>query len=180
MRKFLFVAILLVTGVSTAQIKLSGVVKDSIGSPLEMANVIAIDTVAKTISSYGFTDSKGNYKLDLKKNSVYNIKISYIGFKSISQFVKTNTTDIVRNHTMFEDDQLDGIEIVSKMPVTIKGDTIIYNAKVYTINEAFDIQESFAITNGKFIAIGTNQSIQEKYTAKEKIEKAGGAVNLNG
>ena len=128
MRKILFIAIFMVCGITTAQINLRGVVKDSIGNPLEMANVIALDTVAKRISSFGFTDAAGNFKLDLKRNTVYNIKISYVGFKEISEFVKTNEESTTKNYTMFEDNMLDGISIVSKMPVTIKGDTIIYNA----------------------------------------------------
>jgi hypothetical protein len=37
-------------------------------------------------------------------------------------------TNISKNYTMYEDNMLDEINIVSKMPVTIKGDTIIYNA----------------------------------------------------
>ena len=128
MKKILFIAIFMVTWISTAQIELRGVVKDSIGSPLEMANVIALDTVAKRIVSFGFTDNKGNFKLDLKKNTTYNVKISYVGFKEISKFLKTGDANISKNYTMFEDNMLDGINIVSKMPVTIKGDTIIYNA----------------------------------------------------
>ena len=118
----------MVSLVTSAQIKLTGVVKDSIGAPLEMANVIALDTVAKKISSFGFTDAKGNFKLDLDENKIYNVKISYIGFKEISEFIKTGTTNISKNYTMYEDNMLDGINIVSKMPVTVKGDTIIYNA----------------------------------------------------
>lgn len=128
MRKIILIAILMVTCITSAQIKLSGVVKDSIGSPLEMANVIALDTVSKSIASYGFTDANGNFKLDLKNNSTYNIKISYVGFKEISVFIKTKETDITKNYTMYEDNMLDGINIVTKMPVTVKGDTIIYNA----------------------------------------------------
>ena len=128
MKKILLITIFMVSWVSTAQINFTGVVKDSIGEPLEMANVIALDTVAKKIASYGFTDAKGFFKLDLSKNTVYNIKISYVGFKDISKFVKTGTTNITKNYTMFEDNMLDGIEVVSKMPVTVKGDTIIYNA----------------------------------------------------
>lgn len=118
----------MVSWAATAQISLRGVVKDSIGEPLEMANVIALDTVAKRISSFGFTDANGNFKLDLDQNKVYNIKISYVGFKEISEFIKTKSADISKNYTMFEDNMLEGINIVSKMPVTIKGDTIIYNA----------------------------------------------------
>ena len=128
MKKLLLIAIFMVSWATTAQIKYSGVVKDSIGEPLEMANVIALDTVAKRIASYGFTDAKGVFKLDLAKNTVYNIKISYVGFKEISENIKTGETDMSKNYTMYEDNMLEGINIVAKMPVTVKGDTIIYNA----------------------------------------------------
>ena len=128
MKKLLFIAIFLASWVSSAQIELKGVVKDSIGNPLEMANVIAIDTIAKRIASYGFTDGQGNFKLDLKKNTTYNIKISYVGFRDVSEFLKTTETNTSKNYTMSEDNMLEGINIVSKMPVTVKGDTIIYNA----------------------------------------------------
>ena len=77
-KKILTLVIFMATLITNAQVKLTGVVKDSIG-PLEMANVIALDTVAKKIVSYGFTDTNGQYRLDLQKNTVYNIKISYIG-----------------------------------------------------------------------------------------------------
>ena len=128
MKKILVIAIFMVTCITTAQVKLTGVVKDSIGTPLEMANVIAIDDVSKAIASYGFSDAKGFYRLDLKNNTSYTVKISYIGFKEISTIIKTTTADIVKNFTMKEDNMLDGINIVTKMPVTISGDTISYNA----------------------------------------------------
>ena len=88
-KKILTLVIFMTTLITNAQIKLTGVVKDSIG-PLEMANVIALDTVAKKIVSYGFTDANGQYKLDLQKNTVYNIKISYIGLKSVDDYCKNN------------------------------------------------------------------------------------------
>ncbi|MFQ3305589.1 MAG: hypothetical protein ACI9K4_000651 [Polaribacter sp.] len=128
MKKILLIAVFLISAVASAQIEYRGIVKDSLGTPLEMANVIALDTVAKRIASYGFTDSEGNFKLSLETNTTYNIKISYIGFKEISGFLKKNTTAMRKNYTMFEDNMLAGIEIISKMPITIKGDTIIYNA----------------------------------------------------
>jgi len=128
MKKILLIAVFMISGIVSAQIEYKGVVKDSLGAPLEMANVIALDTVAKRIASYGFTDASGNFTLELKTNTTYNIKISYIGFKEISVFLKTKTINMAKDFSMFEDNMLDGIEIISKMPITIKGDTIIYNA----------------------------------------------------
>ncbi len=40
-----------------------------------------------------------------------------------------------------------------------KVDLIITNAKVYTVNDKFELAESFAIKDGKFMAIGTNDEI---------------------
>lgn len=128
MKRLVLAAFLLVSAIVNGQIHYTGTVKDSIGTPLEMANVIALDTVAKKFASYGFSDAKGNFKLELEANKVYNIKISYIGFKSISKYIKTSTTDLNDAYTMLEDSMLQGIEIVAKMPVVIKGDTIIYDA----------------------------------------------------
>ena len=129
MKKILLLTLLFgLTLIANAQIKLTGVVKDSIGEPLEMANILAINKSTKKMTSYGFSDSKGRYKLDLDKNATFDIKVSYVGMKSSDFVVETKLVDIVKDVTLYEDNMLDGINIVSKMPVTIKGDTIIYNA----------------------------------------------------
>ncbi|SDR69465.1 CarboxypepD_reg-like domain-containing protein [Polaribacter sp. KT25b] len=128
MKKLLFLTIFMVTLVSSAQIKLTGVVKDSIGDPLEMANVLAINKVTKKMASYGFTDVKGNYKLELGANGTFDVKISYVGMKTTDFVVETKSDNVIRNVTLEYDNALNGINIVSKMPVTIKGDTIVYNA----------------------------------------------------
>jgi hypothetical protein len=128
MKKLLLVTIFMVALCTNAQVKLTGIVKDSIGEPLEMANVFAVNKTTKKVSSYGFTDSKGRYKLDLDKNSAFNIKISYIGMRTAAFVVETKSEDIVKSVVLAFDNTLDEINIVSKMPVTIKGDTIVYNA----------------------------------------------------
>ena len=121
-------AICMATWTSYSQITLKGVVKDSIGTPLEMANVIAINKETKKLDSYGFTDSKGNYKLNLKKNSTYNIKISYIGLKTADLTVAIKEANMVKDVSLKGDTTLDEVNITYKMPVTVKGDTIVYDA----------------------------------------------------
>jgi len=46
-----------------------------------------------------------------------------------------------------------------------KADTIVINANIYTVNDAFDKAEAFAIKDGKIVAVGTSQEIQAKYAA---------------
>ncbi len=111
-----------------AQVKVEGVVKDSIGNPLELANVIAINQETKILDSYGITNDKGRYKLNLSPNTTYNLQVSYIGKKTFEEVITTNDANIIKDFTLQNDNMLDEVELTYEMPVSIKGDTLIYNA----------------------------------------------------
>ncbi|MCH3881783.1 MULTISPECIES: carboxypeptidase-like regulatory domain-containing protein [Tenacibaculum] len=128
MKKLLLVAIFMVIGTANAQITLTGVVKDSIGNPLEMSNVLALNKSTNKMESYGFTDASGRYKLSLSKNTTFAIKISYVGYITAEFDVDVKEEKLTKNVTLKEDNSLDEVNITYKMPVTIKGDTIVYNA----------------------------------------------------
>jgi hypothetical protein len=66
--------------------------------------------------------------LDLKKNTLYSIQASYIGMKSLDEDLETQEENITKDFTLFEDNSLDEVELVYEMPVTISGDTLVYNA----------------------------------------------------
>ncbi len=128
MKKFLL--LFFVTSISFSQnIKFEGFVQDIGKSPLEMANVMAVNQVTKAMDSYAITNDKGKYLLNLKPNSNYIIKVSYLGMQSKEISLATVATNIVQNITLESGGiELEGVEIVREMPVSIKGDTIVYNA----------------------------------------------------
>lgn len=129
MKNFFILLCLIIASSSFAQIKMQGVVKDSIGAPLELANIIAINKVSNSLESYAITDSNGKYVLSLGKNASYSIQISYIGLKSIDELVETKEVDITKDFSMVSDNNmLDAVELTYEMPVTMKGDTLVYNA----------------------------------------------------
>ncbi len=53
---------------------------------------------------------------------------------------------------------------------TPKIDLIVHNARIYTVNENFDIVEAMAIDNGKIIAVGAENEIKNKYLANEYLD----------
>lgn len=118
------------TSLCVAQtVRFDGFIQDGKKNPLEMANVMAVNTATKAMDSYGITNDKGKFQLTLKPNTSYSIKISYLGMKSKEIAISTQTANIAQNIVM--DDagiELEGVEIVREMPVSIKGDTIVYNA----------------------------------------------------
>jgi len=128
MRKIYFLLLFIVTGQTFAQIKVEGIVKDSIGNTLELANVIAINQESKALESYGITNDKGYYRLALAKNATYTLQVSYIGMKTFSETLQTKEEDVNKDFTLQSDTSLDEIELTYEMPVTINGDTLTYNA----------------------------------------------------
>ncbi|MCH2195935.1 amidohydrolase family protein [Kordia sp.] len=55
-------------------------------------------------------------------------------------------------------------------------DTVVYNAKVYTVDTNFSKAEAFAIKDGKFVDVGNTSDILTKYEAEEKIDINGKTV----
>ena len=51
-----------------------------------------------------------------------------------------------------------------------KADLIVINANAYTVNANFDTAESFAVKDGKFIAVGSNQEILSKYATLKTVD----------
>jgi len=128
MKNFLFFILLSLVNISFSQIKLQGVVKDSIGNPLELANIIAINEETKALESYAITNHEGVFKLALSKNTTYALQVSYIGMKTHKETIDVKEEDINKDFSLISDNVLDEVELTYEMPVTVKGDTLIYNA----------------------------------------------------
>lgn len=94
-----------------------------------MANIMAVNQATKGMDAYAITNDKGRFVLNLKPNTTYLVKLSYIGMENKQITVETKTENITQNISMEPGGiQLDGVEIVREMPVSVKGDTIVYNA----------------------------------------------------
>jgi hypothetical protein len=126
MIKNTFSLFLLLSIASYGQVKLEGVVKDSLKVPLESASLVAIDQKTNNLESYVLTDINGKYKLNLKNNSNYKIQVSYIGLRTINETLDTKEADILKDFVLRSDIALD--EVIVKMPVVVRGDTLIYDA----------------------------------------------------
>ena len=95
------------------------------------ANVIAVNNETNVLDGFGISNENGYYNINLKKETDFNIKITFIGFKPI-EFNTTLTDDLVRDFVLEEQSEaLDAVEIVYEMPVEIRGDTIVYSADAF-------------------------------------------------
>ncbi len=55
-------------------------------------------------------------------------------------------------------------------------DLIVFNAKVYTVDDNFSVAEAFVVKDGKIVEVGSSKDIQSKYTAAENIDADGKAI----
>ena len=126
---FLVVLCLIGTLSFSQTIKLEGIISDTKNIPLEMVNVMAVNQATKAMDSYAITNEKGKYSLDLKANTTYTVSVSFLGMQNAKVEIVTSNVNIKKNIVLEEGAvELDGVEIVREMPVSIKGDTIVYNA----------------------------------------------------
>ncbi|MBC7846621.1 MAG: carboxypeptidase-like regulatory domain-containing protein [Flavobacterium sp.] len=130
MKNVFLVVLFFISSLSFAQtIKIEGVITDNKNVGLEMVNVMAVNKATKGMDSYAITNDKGKYVLDLKVNTTYTINVSFLGMQSTQLEIVTSNLNIKKNIVLEEGAvELAGVEIVREMPVSIKGDTIVYNA----------------------------------------------------
>jgi len=55
-------------------------------------------------------------------------------------------------------------------------DLIVHNAVVYTVDSSFSTAQSFAVKDGRFVAVGNNDDILANYESKEIIDAQGKAI----
>ena len=165
---FLFFA---ATTVFSQNIRLEGIIQDSNKEPLEMANVMAMNQATKTMDAYAITNDKGRFILNLKSNSTYIVKLSYLGMQNKEITVTTQSQNIVQNITLENSGiELEGVEIVREMPVSISGDTIIYNADSFKTGTERKLEDILKKLPGVEVNADGEVEVEGKKVTKLMVE----------
>lgn len=127
-----------------AQITVSGRILDETKSPLPYANVRITTTQGKLAGGQA-TDNKGAYHIKGLQAGSYILEISYTGYKSHQETLQlSNKTPIhkLKDITLKEGSMLSEVMVVGKATeVTLKGDTIEYNASSFAPAEGAELLE---------------------------------------
>ena len=153
-------------------VEVSGKVMDSIGNSIELANIIAINQTTNKLTSYSITDESGKFKLNLFVDNSYNIKISFLGYKTINKVIKVvDSNKIIKDYIMYEDQSiLDDVTLTYELPVTIKGDTIIYNADSFNTGTEKKLKDVMKILPGVEINDLGQIEVEGKQVTKLMVE----------
>jgi hypothetical protein len=147
--KKLMLALLLVISITSAfsqskNFKISGVVADSEGLPLESATIHLERVKDSSLVTYTISDKDGKFQLEEKTgDQSLNLFISYVGYKTHVQNVKLTSADIILNAINLQTDAnaLDEVLIKSRAPVTIKKDTLEFNVKSFKTKKDASVED---------------------------------------
>ena len=100
--------------------------RDSLNKPLNTASLVAINQDTKALDAYTITEEDGVFSLKLQPQKKYKIQVSALGLQTINDLLETQEGDIKKEYVLRSEILLD--EVVVKMPVVVRGDTLIYDA----------------------------------------------------
>ena len=128
-RIFLSFLFLLLAQLITAQdiCKLRGEVRDSLGLPIYDAAVSAFNSKNEGVD-FTFTDVEGAFTLDLPCNETYEVEIEHYEYESFAEKFTMDRSRSAKFQLNFSTISLDQAIITARQPITVKGDTIEYDA----------------------------------------------------
>ena len=174
MNKFLFFLFSFWTSILFAQkIFVDGYVRNIEGKALEMANVIAINNETGGMASFSATNEKGYYKLSLSKIKTYTIRVSYLGYATQKK-IFTPVETAKKTHYDFilaeKSNELGGVELVYEMPITVKGDTIVYTTDAFTTGKEKKLEDVLEKLPGVEINEEGEVEVEGKKVSKIMVE----------
>lgn len=147
------------------QVKFEGIIKDSIENPLEMASIVLVDSASNTMATYGITAADGQFSLKVNPNSVYKVQISAFGLRTITDYISIQEKDLYKSYLLSNSIMLD--EVVVKLPVTVSGDTIVYNADSFKNGTERKLED--IIKNLPGVEINANNQIEVEGKVVNKL-----------
>ncbi|WP_055436298.1 TonB-dependent receptor [Lacinutrix algicola] len=164
--------LLLIAGFSlnAQNITVSGKVQDSLKTPLDYANILAVPESDSELR-FAITKDNGDYQLKLEQNQTYKITVSYLGYLPQDITVNTTTENLTKNFTLkVNHNQLDEVTLNYTPPITVKKDTTIYRVDKFTTGEERKLKDVLKKLPGVEVDRAGNVMVQGKKVTKVLVE----------
>ncbi|MGY8915617.1 MAG: carboxypeptidase-like regulatory domain-containing protein, partial [Flavobacteriales bacterium] len=123
------------------------------------------------LESYGITNHSGLYKLNLKSGANFNVRVSYLGFKTEEFSFTAPTDDASKDIVLHEQTNLlNEVEVTYEMPISVKGDTIVYNTDSFVTGTEKKLKDVLANLPGVEINDDGQIEVEGKRVTKVMVE----------
>lgn len=170
MRIGLFLLFLVLTATAHSQIKafeITGkIIAEETGGPLESATVYLERERDSTLNTYTISDRNGNFMLSGKTfEEELNLFVSFVGYAPHKQVIAINSQKINLDAPValqLDSNSLDEIIIRSVAPITIKKDTLEFNAASFKTRAGATVEDLLKELPGVEVDIEGNITVNGK------------------
>ncbi|WP_420460173.1 carboxypeptidase regulatory-like domain-containing protein [Neolewinella sp.] len=126
--------------------EISATVVDTTGTTLPGANAILLRTSDTLLTSFGTTDTKGEFLMEKVPAGEYLLRVSFLGFERPDQAITVTASDQylgLGELTMYPAGfLLSGVEVTAdRIPIRMKGDTMLYDAGAFAVGENAKVED---------------------------------------
>ncbi|SHL59092.1 carboxypeptidase-like regulatory domain-containing protein [Flavobacterium xanthum] len=117
-----------------SQNSVTGSVLDRSNTPISQVNVQIKDSKNDKIIAFSFSDTSGNFRLELDKKGLYILKISYLGLKSFTKEIEITNNLLDVGKIILEENKIDLENVIIKNEaagMTEIGDTLRYRIEKF-------------------------------------------------
>ncbi len=144
--KHLYIFFVLLSSVAIGQkLSVKGQVVDSIGSPLPSATVMILSKADSTLVNFGISNAQGMFEIKNLVRSDYWLKVTFVGFRthttSIEPPLAGSVIDVGQIRMQESETKLDEVVVQETIPVTVKQDTIEYNAAAFRTAKNTNVED---------------------------------------
>ncbi|MGF7215146.1 hypothetical protein GGR92_001286 [Spirosoma lacussanchae] len=130
---------------SPARFTLQGRAVDTSAAPLASSTVMLLSPRDSSLVNFGRTDEKGAFSFKNLKAGNYILKISFVGYMPYNQLVKPAGEALVDLGALklkpITRELMEVVVRTAKAPLTIKGDTIEYNASSFKVPPGSTVED---------------------------------------
>src|SRR6478736_7417252 len=131
-RILLFLSLIICSSSAFAQkFVITGQVLDSLSNPLPSATVMLLNPKDSSLVNFSVSDARGVFEMKNVNRGSYQVKVTFVGLAPFTKNISTSENSVVDVGRLKMEPltkQLDEVVIVDKAPVTVKRDTIEFNA----------------------------------------------------
>ncbi len=167
--KQLILFFVLLTQFAFSQTRLTGSIRDEKNNPIPFVNVFIKPANSQAIAGFCQSDEKGAYSLKTNKTGPFHLSFSALSYRTLMVPVelKNEPNEIVTDAFLtFKPLELNEIVVSANRPITIKEDTIVFDAKSFARGNEQVVEDllkripGLSITDDGAIKVG-NQEVEK-------------------
>ena len=165
---------ILVKAQNPTRVTIKGIVQDTNSVVMSGATAMLLQPKDSSLVNFSRANDKGVFEFRNVKNAPYLLKISFVGFLPYQQNIKISETEIADLGPIkikpISQELLEVVVRTAKAPLTIKGDTIEYNASSFKVPPGSSVEDLLRRLPGLEIDASGNIKAQGKDVKKVLVD----------